>query len=98
MQQPEKEKQTDVMVTMETKMVTFGGILLGILLLVIGVGASIKWVTYAGKFILPALCSGVVLSERRECGCQNNLDCTCRHCGYRRFANAIFHCLSYLKS
>jgi hypothetical protein len=54
MQEPKKEKNTDVMVTMETKMVTFGGIILGILLLVIGVGASVKWVTYAGKFILPA--------------------------------------------
>ena len=54
MQETEKGKKTNVMVTMETKMVTFGGILLGILLLVIGVGASIKWVTYAGKFILPA--------------------------------------------
>jgi len=54
MEQKEKEKKTDIMVTMETKMVTFGGILLGILLLVIGVGASVKWVTYAGKFILPA--------------------------------------------
>ena len=54
MQEPKKEKNTDVMVTMETKMVTFGGIILGILLLVIGVGASVKWVTYVGKFILPA--------------------------------------------
>jgi hypothetical protein len=53
-QEAEKEKKTDVMLTMETKMVTFGGILLGILLLVIGVGASVKWVTYTGKFILPA--------------------------------------------
>jgi hypothetical protein len=54
MRETGKGKMTNIMVTMETKMVTFGGILLGVLLLVIGIGASIKWVTYAGKFILPA--------------------------------------------
>jgi hypothetical protein len=53
MQEPAKEKKTDIMEIMETKLVTFGGILLGILLLVIGDAQAIKGVTYAGKFILP---------------------------------------------
>jgi len=54
MQEPGKEPTQSITVPAGIRLILFIGILLGLLLLVIGDSRNIKWVIYAGKFILPA--------------------------------------------
>jgi hypothetical protein len=58
MQQTGKEPNQTITVPVEIKMIVFGAILLGILLLTIGNSQNTKWVIYAGRFILPAALFG----------------------------------------
>ena len=53
MQEPGKEQNQSITVPVGMKLILFGAILLGILLLVIGDSRNVNWLIYAGKFILP---------------------------------------------
>ena len=54
MQETQKDPKQTITVPAVTNLMVFTCILLGLFLLVIGDSRNIKWVIYAGKFILPA--------------------------------------------
>ncbi len=54
MQETGKEKNQGLTVPIETKLILFGAILLGMLLLVLGASLKVSGLHYAGIFILPA--------------------------------------------
>jgi len=60
MQETEKEKKTDVMVTMETKMVTFGGILLVFFYWLLELAPRLNGLPMPESLFCRRRCSGVV--------------------------------------